>query len=106
MNSKSIVGIEGMEGRSFILGKEGHIYIDSPSTSKQHAEIRILDGKIYLRDLNSSNGTYLVKNNALVNIDEVNVNPLQPIIIGGRKFIVKKLLEIANNFAFHDGAKV
>ncbi len=93
-----------MEGRTFILGKEGHIYIDSPLTSKRHAELKVIEGKIHLRDLNSGNGTYLVKNNALVNIDEGYVNPLQPIMIGGRKFIVKKLLEIANNFAASDSA--
>jgi hypothetical protein len=41
------------------LGREGHIYIDSPTVSKRHAEIKITNGKIYRRDLDSTNGTFL-----------------------------------------------
>ena len=105
MNTNLSVEIEKMEGRTFIIGKEGHIYIDTPLTSKRHAELKIIAGRIHLRDLNSDNGTYLVKKNVLVNIDEAFVNQFQPIMIGGRRFIVKKLLEIANSFAASDSLK-
>ena len=87
-----------MEGRTFILGREGHIYIDSTTASKHHAEIKIIDGKIYLRDLGSTNGTFLRKNKTLVRFEEGFVNPLQPIVIGGQPYIINKLLEIANDF--------
>ena len=93
-----------MEGRTYIIGREGHIYIDSPSVSKQHAEIEIIEGRIYLRDLNSTNGTYLVKNNTLVYFDEGYVNLLQPIVIGDQKYTVQSLLAIARNFAAFDDA--
>lgn len=91
-----------MEGRTFILGREGHIYIDSSTASKRHAEIKITKGRIHLRDLNSTNGTFLIKNKTLVKLESAYVNPLQPIVIGGRKFIIKNLLEIARDFAAAD----
>ncbi|HKJ50799.1 MAG TPA: FHA domain-containing protein [Gammaproteobacteria bacterium] len=51
MNQKSNLDIESMEGRSYIIGREGHIHIDSPIASKYHAELRIIGRRIYLRDL-------------------------------------------------------
>lgn len=98
MNNNQSLNLALMEGRTFILGREGHIYIDSSTASKHHAEIRIIDGKIYLRDLGSTNGTFLRKNNQLVRFDEGFVNPLQPIVIGGQTYLISKLLEIANDF--------
>ena len=55
-----------MESRTYIIGREGHIFLNDKTVSKQHAEIQIMNGEIYLRDLESTNGTYLVKNNRLV----------------------------------------
>ena len=37
MNTDLSLKIELMEGRLFILGREGHIYVDSPTASKHHA---------------------------------------------------------------------
>jgi pSer/pThr/pTyr-binding forkhead associated (FHA) protein len=96
------LNIELMEGRSFILGREGHIYVDSPTASKHHAEISISDGKVYLRDLGSTNGTFLLKNEKLVKFDRGYVNLLQPIVIGRRTYVVKDLLTIASDFAAVD----
>ncbi|MCP4187963.1 MAG: FHA domain-containing protein [Gammaproteobacteria bacterium] len=96
--------IEQLEGRTFILGREGHIYIDSPSASKHHAEIRIKGGKIHLRDLNSSNGTYLLKNKKLVYFERGYVSPLQRIVIGNQEHIILDLLAIASNFVASDDA--
>ena len=98
MKSNQSLNLELMEGRTFILGREGHIYIDSTTASKHHAEIKIIDGKIYLRDLGSTNGTFLRKNKTLVRFEEGFVNPLQPIVIGGQTYVINKLLEIANDF--------
>ncbi len=108
MSSGLRMELENMEGRTFILGREGHIYIDSPTASKRHAEIKISKGRIYLRDLDSTNGIFLIKNNTLVKFESGYVDPLQSVVIGDRKFIVKNLLEIANGFAASDdiGTKV
>ena len=96
------INLKQLEGRSFIIGREGHIYVDSLSASKQHAELKITEGKIYLRDLNSSNGTYLVKNGKLVYFEKGYVSLLQPVVIGKRKYSIQKLLSIAGNFAAAD----
>ncbi len=98
MNELLNLDIESLEGRTFILGREGHIYIDSSTASKHHAEIRILNGRIHLRDLESTNGTYLVRNNELVYFEKGYVNPLQPIVIGGQRHVISDLLAIASNF--------
>ncbi len=104
MNNSLGVLIGLMEGRRYIIGRDGHIYIDSPKVSKHHAEINITNGKIYLRDLNSTNGTYLVKNRRLVHFMEGYVNPLQPIVIGDQRHTIESLLAIAGVFTDSEDA--
>lgn len=100
--TKTIIDLEPLEGRTFILGRDGHIYIDSKTASKHHAEIRIMGGRIRLRDLGSTNGTFLLKNRKLVQFTEGFVNPLQPIVIGNKPYVVNDLLKIATEFSAGD----
>jgi len=102
MNDKWRAKLELMEGRTFILGREGHIYIDSPTASKHHAEIRIKDGKVILRDLKSTNGTFLLKNKTLIAFQEGVVDPRQPIVIGRQTYVIQDLLAIASDFVAVD----
>jgi len=95
MNNKSNVDFGALDGQTYIIGREGHIYISSPTVSKHHAAIKIKNGRVYLRDLNSTNGTYLIKNNNLVYFEEGYVNPLQLIMMGKVKCTVQSLLAIA-----------
>ena len=88
-----------MDRRTYVIGREGHIYINDPTVSKQHAEIQIVDGEVYLRDLGSTNGTYLIKNNRLVPFNEGYVQIKQPIVLGNRQYTVQSLLQIAGAFA-------
>ena len=53
------------ETQTYIIGREGHIYLSDISVSRQHAEITFRDGKILLRDLNSTNGVFMIKNKVL-----------------------------------------
>ncbi len=94
--------LESMEGRSFVVGREGHIYINSQSASKRHAEIRVVGGRIHLRDLDSTNGTYLVKNKGLVHFEKGFVNPQQPILIGDQIHTIERLLAIASEYVAID----
>lgn len=103
MKQNMTVDIESLEGRTFVIGRDGHIYIDSPTTSKQHAELKIINGRIFLRDLDSTNGTYLLRNNKLVLFDKGYVNPLQPIVIGDQTHTIQNLLAIAGVFADTQG---
>ncbi len=91
--------VKSMESRTYIIGREGHIYINDPTVSKQHAEIQIINGEVYLRDLNSTNGTFLIKNNRLVPFHEGYVQLHQPIVLGNRQYTVRNLLEIAGAFS-------
>ena len=93
-----------MEGRIFILGREGHIFIDSPTASKHHAEISIIDGEIYLRDLDSTNGTFLLKKNQRVPFEKGYVDLQQSIEIGGKALVIQDLLAIAKDFVAVDDA--
>jgi hypothetical protein len=105
MKHKLRVDLKLMEGRNFILGREGHIYIDSPTASKHHAEITIIDGRIHLRDLQSTNGTFLLKNKTLIQFHEGYVNPRQPIVIGKHVYIIEDLLLVARDFVVVDDTK-
>jgi hypothetical protein len=102
MIDKRRINLEPMEGRTYILGREGHIYIDSPTASKHHAEIHIEDGKIFLRDLKSTNGTFLLKNKTLIPFQEGFVDLRQPIVIGKHSYIIQDLLAIASEFVAAD----
>ncbi len=84
-----------MESRTYIIGREGHIYIDDPTVSKRHAEIQIMSGEVYLRDMDSTNGTFLIKNQRLVRFIEGYVQLNQMIVLGNKQHSVKNLLEIA-----------
>ncbi len=96
--------VRSMESRTYIIGREGHIYINDPTVSKQHAEIQIINGEVYLRDLNSTNGTFLIKNNRLVPFHEGYVQLHQPIVLGNRQYTVRSLLEIAGAFSALDSS--
>jgi pSer/pThr/pTyr-binding forkhead associated (FHA) protein len=88
-----------IEGRAFILGRQGHILIDSIMASNQHAELRVVKQKIYLRDLDSTNGTFLIKDGAPVRIKKGYVELDDTVFIGGVAHTVEQLLTIANEFA-------
>jgi len=92
VKQKSNLDLELMEGRSYIIGREGHIHIDSPIVSKYHAELRIMRRRIYLRDLNSTNGTFLVRGKRVVRFVKGFVSPLQAVVIGNRKYNILDLL--------------
>jgi len=88
-----------LESRTYIIGREGHIRIDDPAVSKRHAEIEIIDGEVYLRDLDSTNGTFLIKNKRLVSFKEGYVQLHQMLVLGNRQYSVKDLLEIGGAYA-------
>lgn len=94
-----------MEGRKFILGREGHIFIDSTTASKHHAEITITNGDVYLRDLDSTNGTFLLEKNERVPFEAGYVDLQQSIEVGGKVLVIQNLLAIARDFASMDDAE-
>jgi hypothetical protein len=102
MKSTSDLNLKTLEGRSFILGRQGHILISSLAAGRQHGEISIRGGKIYLRDLGSRNGIYLLKDRKLVKFEEGYVSLLQRIFIGNEPYMIRDLLAIASAFVCAD----
>ena len=99
IDTEIMEGVKRLENQTYIIGREGHIYINDPTVSKQHAEIQVVNGEVYLRDLESTNGTFLIKNNRLVPFHEGYVQLHQPIVLGNRQYTVRSLLEIAGAFS-------
>jgi len=99
MNKKGTVDLNYMEGHSYIVGREGHIYISDPSVSRAHAEIRIIGGKIHLRDLDSTNGTYFIEDGRLLAIKEAIVKPHDTVVLGRKPYKINSLLAIVGVFA-------
>jgi hypothetical protein len=88
------IDVGDMEGRAYVVGREGHIHINEPAVSRKHLEIKFVDGRIRLRDLGSTNGTYLITGDKKVNFQECYVKPRQPFMIGERRYTVRHLLAV------------
>jgi len=93
------------EGQTYIISRkglvfmEGHIYINSPTVSRPHAELKIKNGRVYLRDLDSTNGIYIVDNDGLISFEEGYVKPNQPMMIGKVKCTIQSLITIAGVYS-------
>lgn len=87
-------GFAPLEGRSFIVGRAGHILVRGTTVSNQHAEIKFEDGRILLRDLNSTNGLYMVTDKGRKRFRQSYVSPNQVIYLGSEKTSVQNLLDI------------
>lgn len=98
MNGSENRVLDSLEGRTFIIGREGHIYISDPAVSKEHAKIDIAEGKIRIRDLDSTNGIYILQDDKLVRFRDVYVEPHQTIAIGEQKHTIKSILAIIGAF--------
>jgi hypothetical protein len=96
------------DGQTYIISRkgrvcmEGHIYIDSPTVSSPHASLKIKNGRVHLRDLNSTNGTYIVDNDSLISFEEGYVKPNQIMVIGKVKCTIQSLIEIAGVYSDPD----
>ncbi|MDH5355484.1 MAG: FHA domain-containing protein [Gammaproteobacteria bacterium] len=93
------------EGQAYIISRQGlvcmedHIYINSPTVSSPHAELKIKNGRVYIRDLGSTNGTYIVDNDCLISIEEGYVKQNQPLVIGSVKCTIQSLVAIAGVYS-------
>ena len=88
-----------MDDKTYIVGREGHIYLGDESVSRHHAEISFIDGKIRLRDLDSTNGIFVVNDNHAVRIREGYVEPKQSILIGRHQCTVHGLMQTMKNLS-------
>jgi hypothetical protein len=87
-------GLSPLEGRSFIVGRAGHILVRGTTVSNQHAEIKFEEGRILLRDLDSTNGLYMVTDQGRKRFRQSYVKPENIIYLGTQRTSVQELLDI------------
>ena len=49
-----------MNSRTYVIGRQGNIQLFDKTTSARHAELVILNNQMYLTDLDSTNGTFIM----------------------------------------------
>lgn len=76
-------------------GNRSRRYIAIPhvTVSRRHAEIIVLNNRIYVRDLDSKNGTYLLSDGRKARLTEGYVDPEQMMFFGRCLRRIGKLLE-------------
>jgi len=50
-----------MQKRTYVIGRRGHIQLFDKTTSARHAELMVMGSQMYLTDLDSTNGTYVME---------------------------------------------
>jgi len=88
-----------MEGRTYIIGRAGQLRIDDSSVSRSHADITFIDGMIKIRDLCSTNGTFIEKDDKFVRCQEAYISPNTRLKIGTGLYSVKGLLAVSGIYA-------
>ena len=89
-----------MINKNFVIGRNGDIRLDDDSVSKRHAELQLRNNEIYMRDLGSTNGIHLIKNNRPIRFYEGYVQYNQVVVFGRKAYRISELLEQVNQLPF------
>ncbi len=81
-----------MENKTYIIGRRGSIQLFDKTTSSRHAKLVVLNNKMYLTDLDSTNGTYLVDQGKRKNFKEGYINIEQTLSFGDHVCTVRELI--------------
>lgn len=84
---------------TYIIGRKGDIVLNDRAVSRRHAQLTISPTEVYLKDLNSSNGLYLLKNKRLIRFFEGYVQLNQVVAIGDRQYAISQLLTMVSTHA-------
>ncbi|MEJ2059124.1 MAG: FHA domain-containing protein [Gammaproteobacteria bacterium] len=88
-----------MDSRTYVIGRVGQIKVDDASVSSRHAELAILGENIYITDLGSTNGTFLMVEGKPKRFTEGYVKPDDIVVFGTKAFKVKTLLDKVGHLA-------
>jgi len=78
--------------KTYVIGRRGHIHITHKTTSAQHAQLTIKSDSLYLADLNSTNGTYIIENGKRQRFTEGYIKLDQLLSFGSNICSVRELL--------------
>ena len=81
-----------MENRTYVIGRRGHIQLFDKTTSAKHAELVVLDNQMYLTDLDSTNGTFLMEQGKRKRFREGYINLDQTLSFGEHVCTVRELV--------------
>lgn len=81
-----------MENRTYVIGRRGHIQLFDKTTSARHAELVVLDNKMYLTDLDSTNGTFLMQQGKRTRFREGYISLDQTLAFGQHVCTVRELV--------------
>ena len=81
------LGPEARKGR-----RNTQIWLNHDTVSNVHAELDVLNGQFFLKDLNSTNGTYLEEEGRKVRFQEGYVGLDQVVFLGDHRCTVRELL--------------
>lgn len=81
-----------MENRTYVIGRKGHIPLNDKTASARHAELVVLDNTLYLTDLGSTNGTYLLKDGKRMPFREGYLDLDQTLAFGNQLCSVRELV--------------
>lgn len=81
-----------MENRTYVIGRKGHIQLFDKNTSAQHAELSVIDNQMYLTDLDSTNGTYLMDQGKRKRFKQGYINLEQTLAFGEHVCTVRELV--------------
>ena len=81
-----------MENKTYIIGRRGNIQLFDKTASSRHAELVVLGNDLYLTDLNSTNGTYLMNQGTRKRFKEGYINLEQTLSFGQQICTVRELM--------------
>lgn len=91
-----------MDDGTFIIGREaprgrasgrGYLELPHPTVSRRHAELIVLAGTYHLRDVGSTNGTWIVRDGRPEPFREGYVGLDTPLRLGERDCTLAELLD-------------
>jgi pSer/pThr/pTyr-binding forkhead associated (FHA) protein len=81
-----------MENKTYIIGRQGNIRLFDKTTSSRHAELVVLNNQLYLTDLDSTNGTFIMNQGERKPFKEGYIELEQTLSFGKQVCTVRELI--------------
>lgn len=88
-----------MNNQTYVIGRRGNIQLFDKTTSARHAELIVLNNQMYLTDLDSTNGTFIMDHGKRKRFTKGYISLDQTLSFGDHICTVRELVaraELAN----------